>query len=55
MLLKQLIFEYKNKFTKGDYRELYWENTHKLLHKGYNGIKTGITSEAGPCLSSSLK
>ena len=30
-----------------------WQNTHKLLSKGYNGIKTGITPNAGPCLASS--
>ena len=29
-----------------------WENTNKLLDRGYKGIKTGITSVAGPCLSS---
>jgi D-alanyl-D-alanine carboxypeptidase len=33
------------------------QNTHKLLHSKpheYMGIKTGITSSAGPCLSSCL-
>lgn len=32
-----------------------WENTHKLLQTKpaeYIGIKTGITTTAGPCLSS---
>ena len=28
-----------------------WENTNKLLHKGFVGVKTGITPNAGPCLS----
>lgn len=29
-----------------------WENTHKLLwSKGVCGIKTGITTSAGPCLA----
>ena len=32
---------------------MYWENTNKLLYHGFNGIKTGNTSEAGPCLASS--
>lgn len=32
-----------------------WENTHKLLwSKGVHGIKTGITTSAGPCLATSL-
>ncbi len=33
-------------------REVRWENTNKLLGKeGWNGVKTGITNPAGPCLS----
>ena len=28
-----------------------WENTNKLLEDGFEGIKTGITETAGPCLS----
>jgi D-alanyl-D-alanine carboxypeptidase len=32
-----------------------WFNTNKLLSKGFNGLKTGITSTAGPCLASSFK
>ena len=28
-----------------------WENTNKLLEDGFEGIKTGITDTAGPCLS----
>lgn len=32
-----------------------WENTQKLLwNKGVNGIKTGVTTSAGPCLVTSL-
>ena len=30
-----------------------WRNTNKLLGKGFNGTKTGITPSAGPCLSAS--
>eukprot|EP00826_Nyctotherus_ovalis_P002875 TRINITY_DN10579_c0_g1_i1.p1 TRINITY_DN10579_c0_g1~~TRINITY_DN10579_c0_g1_i1.p1 ORF type:complete len:294 (+),score=83.98 TRINITY_DN10579_c0_g1_i1:200-1081(+) len=32
-----------------------WTNTNKLLTKGFQGLKTGITSVAGPCLASSYK
>lgn len=52
------------KFYKSAYRpdipdqRIYtWENTHKLLHwpkGGVTGIKTGITTSAGPCLATSL-
>ena len=31
-----------------------WINTNKLLYKGYNGVKTGITHTAGSCLASSF-
>lgn len=35
-------------------RHFKWHNTNFLLgRKGYNGIKTGITEAAGPCLSAS--
>ena len=36
-------------------REIIWENTNKLLYEGFDGIKTGITSSAGPCLAASQK
>ena len=29
-----------------------WENTNILLDKGFKGVKTGITTSAGGCLSS---
>jgi len=32
-----------------------WRNTNKLLWKGFNGIKTGITPTAGPCLATSIE
>lgn len=35
-------------------RPVKWENTNKLLTDGYNGIKTGITNAAGPCLTCEL-
>ena len=37
----------------GKYGEL--ENTNKLLEDGFDGIKTGITDTAGPCLAASYK
>lgn len=33
-------------------RELFWENTNRLLFRGYSGIKTGSTNGAGFCLAS---
>lgn len=32
-----------------------WENTNRLLDDGFEGIKTGITDTAGPCLSAGYK
>lgn len=34
----------------GNVRLQNWENTNKLLGKGFDGVKTGITNAAGPCL-----
>lgn len=39
----------------GSYKDIYWENTNKLLDYGYYGVKTGITPNAGPCLSAYYK
>jgi len=39
----------------GNQKMFMWYNTNKLLAKGFNGLKTGITPTAGPCLSSSYK
>lgn len=36
-------------------RQVSWENTNKLLHHGYDGLKTGNTPSAGPCLATSLQ
>ena len=42
-------------FTKRN-RTICWENTNKLLEKNHwNGLKTGITLAAGPCLSASYE
>ena len=40
---------------RGNQRKLEWHNTNKLLDKGFSGIKTGTTPNAGPCLSSLLR
>lgn len=37
----------------GDLRGKGWENTNKLLGRGYEGVKTGTTGAAGPCLCAS--
>lgn len=39
-------------FKEHTYR---WENTNNLLKEGFDGIKTGITPTAGPCLSASIR
>ncbi len=32
-----------------------WTNTNKMLWKGYDGVKTGVTPNAGPCLATSVE
>lgn len=39
------------KGASGVRRELMWLNTNKLLAKGFDGMKTGVTGSAGPCLT----
>jgi len=39
--------------ASGDIHEKVWENTNRLLGKGYEGVKTGSTGAAGPCLCAS--
>lgn len=39
-----------NKENSG-FTEIFWENTNKLLGQGFEGVKTGVTPNAGPCLS----
>lgn len=49
-------FENNNPGEEFKSRLYTWENTNKLLWKaGYNGLKTGITHTAGPCLAASYK
>lgn len=33
------------------YRKAKWVNTNKLLNEGWDGVKTGVTQSAGPCMS----
>lgn len=43
------------KNTNGNKKTYKWYNTHLMLgQRGINGIKTGITPAAGPCLATSL-
>ena len=36
-------------------REALWINTNKLLDAGFDGIKTGTTGKAGPCVCVRVK
>ena len=43
------------KNTNGNRRTYKWYNTHAMLgQRGINGVKTGITPNAGPCLCTSI-
>lgn len=39
---------------KGRPKTFNWKNSNKLLKKGFNGIKTGVTPAAGPCMATSF-
>ncbi len=39
----------------GEDKPFKWVNTNRLLEKGYNGVKTGVTQAAGPCIVISLQ
>jgi len=42
--------------STGKEKEYFWQNTNKMLGKsGCNGIKTGVTETAGPCLVTNLQ
>jgi len=36
-------------------RRVTWTNTNQLLNRGFDGLKTGTTPSAGPCLCSYIK
>lgn len=42
------------KGASGFKRDVRWVNTNKLLNLGFDGLKTGVTPAAGPCLTASL-
>ena len=42
------------KGANGLKRNVRWVNTNKLLSVGFDGLKTGVTPAAGPCLTASL-
>ena len=43
------------KNTNGNRRNYKWYNTHLMLgQRGINGVKTGVTPNAGPCLCTSI-
>lgn len=44
-----------NIIGQNGHRKVVWENTNKLLHKGFCGVKTGFTPNAGPCLACSIE
>ena len=54
IVLKQT-YECKGKDIYDEEREFCWTNTNKLLGKGFNGLKTGVTPAAGPCLAASFE
>lgn len=39
----------------GDSRIVKWANTNKMLERGWNGLKTGVTPNAGPCLAATYE
>jgi len=43
------------KTKRNENKNVKWINTNKLLNYGYNGIKTGNTQNAGPCIVGSIK
>ncbi|TNV77075.1 hypothetical protein FGO68_gene8001 [Halteria grandinella] len=48
-------YECRGKDIYDEEREFEWTNTNKLLGKGFNGLKTGVTPAAGPCLAASFE
>jgi len=49
------IYKAKGMTRDGEDKFFKWINTNRLLEKGYNGVKTGVTQCAGPCLVTSLQ
>jgi D-alanyl-D-alanine carboxypeptidase len=54
-IVNKSTYECKGKDIYDETREYLWTNTNKLLGKGFNGLKTGVTPAAGPCLAASFE
>jgi serine-type D-Ala-D-Ala carboxypeptidase (penicillin-binding protein 5/6) len=54
-IVNKSTYECKGKDIYDEPREYLWTNTNKLLGKGFNGLKTGVTPAAGPCLAASFE
>ena len=52
-IVKKQSYECIGQDINENVKKFIWFNTNKLLAKGFNGLKTGITPSAGPCLLSS--
>ena len=58
-IIKQIVckttYECKGRNVNGKERKYTWTNTHRLLDKGFSGIKTGWTPAADSCLAASYE
>ena len=54
-IVNKSTYECKGRDIYDEPREYVWTNTNKLLGKGFNGVKTGVTPAAGPCLAASFE
>ena len=54
-IVNKSTYECKGRDIYDEPREYLWTNTNKLLGKGFNGLKTGVTPAAGPCLAASFE
>ncbi len=53
-VVKTKTYECYGVMADGNKRRYQWDNTNKLLGvEGFNGVKTGVTDAAGPCLTAS--
>lgn len=54
-IVNKEVYICKGKDIYDEEKEFRYVNTNKLLDKGFNGVKTGVTPAAGPCLASSFE
>lgn len=54
-IVNKSTYECKGRDIYDESRDYMWTNTNKLLGKGFNGVKTGVTPAAGPCLAASFE